>query len=109
MLTREQLVGQHFLPVEEVKVRALKGTVGVQGMTAGDALDYHKAVEKTAKDGDVNVESLAKLLVRCVVNDKRERVYSDDEWPEIMKWPYSALQTVSRVAMRLNNGSAEGN
>ena len=108
MLTREQLVGHRFLPFEEVKVPSMGGSIGVQGMTAGDAVAYYKIVEKQTKNG-MDVEALAKLLVRCIVDEQRERIFGDDEWNEVMKWPNAALHTVAQVAMRLNNGSAEGN
>jgi len=108
MLTREQLVGHHFLPFEEVDVPALKGTVGVQGMTAGDAISYFKLIEKSNGKDNSNIEGLAKLLVRCLVDENRQRIYTDDEWPEILKWPHLAVEKLARTAMRLNR-SAEGN
>jgi len=112
MLTREQLLsGKSFLPFEEVDVPELGGSVGVQGMTAGDAMAYAKTIEKKGKkqDDELDIESLAKLVVRCVVDETRTRIYGDDEWGEVMKWPHAALQRVALAAMRLNNGSAEGN
>jgi len=112
MLTREQLLsGKSFLPFEEVNVPEFGGTIGVQGMTAAEALAYAKAIEKKGRkqEGELDIEALAKLVVRCVVDENRARIYNDDEWGEVTKWPHAALQRVAFAAMRLNNGSAEGN
>lgn len=110
MLNRDALLsGKSFLPFEEVSVPELGGTVGVQGMTAGDAMAYYVSLGKRKADERMDVDSLAKLVVRCCVDDQRQRVFEDDEWTEVVKWPNSALQRVALAAMRVNNGTIEGN
>lgn len=111
MLNREKLLnGTSFLPFEEVDVPELGGVIGVQGMTACDAIEYHNALG----GGDVQgIEQLAKLVVRSVVDENKDRIFQDDEWETIVKgshaWPIAALNRVALVAMRLNQGSTEGN
>ena len=108
MLTREQLLDvKSLLPFEKVDVPELNGVIGVQGMTAGDAVEFYKEVKDVK--GAMDVESLCKLIVRCVVDENRQRIFTNGDWELIMKWPHSAVQKVAMVAMTLNGGGAKGN
>lgn len=114
MLTREQLLnGKSFLPFEIIEVPELGGAIGVRGMTAGDALAFYREITKKGKKADMDAEDWAKLVVRCLVSETGERIFSDDEWETVLigehAWPMAALQRVALVAMRLNRGTDAGN
>lgn len=112
MLTKDQILnGTSFLPFRELEVPELGGTVGIQGMTAGQAIDYHRELAKLGDDP--GVEGSALLIVRSLVDEKRERIFADDQWEAIITgpraWPISAVNRVAMAAMELNGASVEGN
>jgi hypothetical protein len=101
-------------PTETVDVKEFGAPVIVKGMDAKELTRFQKSLEKPGKKaGEVEIDNETfahKLLVRCLVDGKGERLLKDDEFALLQKWPGSVFHKLSQVAMRLNGySSAEGN
>lgn len=125
-LTRDALLSaKNTCPSETVNVPELGGSVIVRGLMAGELTSFQKAVQKLdpkkangksepSEPLEVAIDEdtfAAKLLVRCLVSEKGERLLQDDEWGLTQQWPGIAFQRLAAVALRLSGyvGSAEGN
>lgn len=113
MLTRDKLIAKVSLLSEVVHLPEMGGDVLVRGMTAAELLNFQAAVNVGKKNGAASIDEKTfpmKLLVRCIVDEKGNRILGDDDWSSLDQWPATAFQRAAAVALRVNGyGSAEGN
>lgn len=117
LLTREQILSASDLPREEVEVPEWGGTIIVQGMTAAERGAYEQSFTKQVKDkrggartetnSDAMREVRERLAVRCIVDDKGERLFGDGDVRALGEKSAVALERVARVAQRLNGVTEE--
>lgn len=90
---------------EEVDVPALGGTVIVREMT-GTERDAYEATIMTRRGGGrivVNTDNFrARLLVRCIVNESGERLFTDDDAAALGRIGARSIGRLYDVATRLN-------
>jgi hypothetical protein len=87
--------------IVDVPMPELGGEVRLREMDAGEVLGHYASVQGKDAMQD-RAEVLARLVVKCLVDDNGERVFTDDEWETVTHWPNSALQRAAGAAMRLN-------
>jgi hypothetical protein len=80
-LSRDEILAT-TLPSETVDVPEWGGKVILRGLTALERDDYEQAMVETAPDGSVRAKRKlhnvrASLVVRCVVDEAGERVFTD--------------------------------
>lgn len=112
-LSREEILARATLRIEEVAVPQWDTTVRVRELSAIDKdklqmsmVDMSKVGANGALDGAVSQSSLigmrAKLICYCVVDQKGDRVFNDDDIPAIGDMPAAPWEPVFDVAMRLS-------
>jgi hypothetical protein len=106
MLKREEILSKTKLRQETVTVEEWGGDVIVSEM-AGDVRDeWEQLLRKKDKSGNI-VSARAKLVVFTVVDEKGNRVFTEDDIPAIGKLSSEALEKICRVAVRINGLTAE--
>lgn len=101
MLKREEILSKVSLKKEAVFVEEWGGEVLVSEMS-GTARD---AWEQSIREKDAQgrfVSTRAKLILFTVVNETGERIFKDEDLPEIGKLSSFVIEKVCAVAMRLN-------
>jgi hypothetical protein len=101
------------LPSERVAVPEFGGEVVVRGMSAKERLAFEKTLVKAdGKPEQVDQDALSvKLLVRCMVDDKGDRLLADEDAPFIEGLRGDVFQRLVTAAFRVNgySGGTEGN
>jgi len=90
---------------DAVVVRCMDGVL----RDAFEARYQEMLAESKKEDGQRvgNIEYLAILLVRCLVDEDGARLYGDDETGDIKRLPTSTLMPLAEAAMRVNGLSEE--
>jgi len=108
-LTRDEILAAgRKLKQEAVEVPELGGTVIVREMTGAERDSWEASVLDTSgPDPKPNLENTrAKLLVRTVVDEQGERLFTDDEIDLVGALSAGALDRLFAVAARLSRISA---
>ena len=108
-LTREALLGATAPPQQVVKVAELGGEVIVRGMT-GEERDAFESglIEGKGKRRDVNMRNMrAKLVSYCCIDEKGERIFSDEDATKLGKTRADVLNRLFTVAQKLSGISEE--
>lgn len=112
-LSREALLAAAKCPTETVEVPELGSAITLRGMTGRELIMFQRSVDKAKKTGEAAIDEesfLAKLLVRCIVDDDGSRLLEDDDWQAVLEWPGVMVQRLTSVALRLcGYGTDEGN
>ena len=100
MLTRDEILKKVDTQIKIVKVPEWGGDVRVRGMT-GEERDAFEGSIVTVVGGKSVVDTKnirAKLIVQCVVDEKGERMFSEEDINVLGKKSASALQRVFSLA-----------
>lgn len=85
------------------KVKLGKGEVIVSEIGAADYIRIWTDEAYQDKDGNTDMTKFTPALVAyCVVNEKGERVFSDDDIPALARSSHGPFHEIARVARRLN-------
>jgi hypothetical protein len=108
-LTREAILKAEDLKGELVEVPEWGGSVFIRCMTGTERdLFEAEAYSVKGKNVEINRENFrARLLVRVIVDDKNERLFSDKEIGTLGAKSAKALDRLFTVAMRVNGLSRE--
>lgn len=105
-LTREQILHSNPRSYKDVRAPELGGTIRVQSLTGKEFEDY-QATNRGKPDKNGNVPtifagSVARLLVRCIVDQEGKRIFGDDDAPALAEANAAALNRLFRAACKLN-------
>lgn len=108
-LTKQQIIEAKDLPLETVHVPEWGGEVDVRGLSGADRDSFEdETVKFNGGERVVNVINLrARLCARCMVDEKGERMFSEDEVAELGRKSGAALARVFAAAQRLSGLSPE--
>lgn len=119
LLTRGQINDADDRPYEDVPVPEWGGEVRIRGMSGTERDAYQNSMVSIGPSGKVQrislQDALAKLLVRCIVNENNERIYGDKDTAELGAKNAEILERLRDVAKRLSGlgkeelEAAEGN
>lgn len=100
-LSRNEILAAQDLPREEVRVKEWGGTVIVRGLTGAERDAYEASLLQGR--GVINYENArAKLLVRCLVDEQGERLFSDADVDILGAKSAAVLDRLFSVAARLS-------
>ena len=104
LLSKEDILSKSDLPFEDVDVPEWGGKVRVRTMTGSQRDAWETSVYVTKGDVvEVNRDEFrAKLLARCIVNEKGERLFTDKEISALSGKSSKALDRLFAVAQELN-------
>lgn len=104
MLTKEQILKADDMNYEDVEVEEWGGTVRVSTMTGTARDDYEASLfDKKGDDIEMNRKNMrAKLVARCIVDEKDEPLFTDKDVDKLGRKSAKALDKVYEVAARLN-------
>jgi tRNA(Phe) wybutosine-synthesizing methylase Tyw3 len=104
LLSKEQILSAEDLQSEIVEVPEWGGTVKVRMMTGSERDAFEMSIFKVkGKDTERNfVDLRAKLVARTLINEKGERIFTDDDISALGKKSAKALDRVYQAASRLN-------
>jgi hypothetical protein len=111
-LTASEILGMDDLPVEEVNVPEWKNRkVLICGLTAAAKNAYQASiVEIQGKHRKLKLEhSTAKLLVRCLVDQKRQPIFTETQILQLGAKSAAVLERLAKVASRLSGMDEEDN
>lgn len=111
-LTKADIAKAPDLPKEEVSVPEWGGEVLLRGLSGTDkdrflAETLRPASEKNAEKEIKYDDITARLVARCLVDDAGERLYSDEQIPELGKKSGDVLTRLFKVAQRLSGLEGE--
>jgi len=114
-VTRETIQSADDVPWEDVPVDEWeKGAViRMIGLNAKEASSYSRGMVQLDKKGNVSNINLddfmAKLVVKTAVNEKFERIFTDDDIPWLNTKSALVLKRLTDVAQRLSGMDEEEN
>lgn len=104
ILTRDVILSADDVKREKVSVPEWGGDLFVATMsgTARDAWEQTLVTRKNGKT-EPNLENMrARLVVACVVDDKGERLFKDEDAVALGKKSSKVLERLAKVAQRVN-------
>lgn len=110
MLNKQAIFDTQDLKTEEVAVPEWNGSVRVRTMTGTERDGWEASLSPTGSKG-VDLSNLrARLLVKCIVDEQGERIFTDEDADALGAKSAAALERVFAVAQRLNGlaGNAVG-
>ncbi len=105
LLSKDDILGMDDIPVEEVVVPEWKNRrVLISGLTAAGKNAYQSSlVELQGKTRKLKLEhSTAKLLVRCLVDAKRQPLFTETDIIRLGTKSAAVLERLAKVASRLS-------
>jgi hypothetical protein len=102
MLTRDEILSKAVLKRETVTVPDLGGDVILQEMSGTQRDAWEQSLQSRDKQGNL-VNARAKLVVATLVNEDGTRMFSDDDVDCVGEIPFSVLDRICDVALRLNH------
>lgn len=107
VLSREQLLAAVTLPVERLHIPELGGHVFVRGMTGHERDSWEASlIRGRGKKREVNTQNVrAKLAVRCLCDERGERLFKDHEADLLGGIRVDVLQRIYEAAQRLSGVS----
>jgi hypothetical protein len=108
-LTRDSILNAKDLKRELVKVPEWGGEVYVRCMTGSERDNFEsEAYQVRGKSVDINKDNFrARLLVRVLVDEKGERIFSDQDVAALGDKSGKALDRLFSAAMRVNGLSRD--
>lgn len=106
LLTREQLLAPREPPHEYVDVPELGGTVRVRGLSASEKDEFEGQWLET-KGPSRHQHYRARLLARCLIDDKGARLFTDKDIPALGALPVVVLDKLVLVAQKLSGMAKE--
>lgn len=109
-LTRELILKAQDLKRESAEVPEWGGTLFIRGMSGAerDAFETSLFSKNGAERIFTGDNIRAKLLVRCIVDDKGERLFGDDDVAALGQRNAATLDRLYDIAQRLSGiGNAE--
>jgi hypothetical protein len=108
-LTKDQIVAAEDLKSETIEVPEWGGSVTLRRMTGAER-DAYEADIYDAKGATITLKRenfRAKLIARCLVNEKGERMFEDGEIAALGKKSAAALDRCFQACQRLNGLSKD--
>ena len=102
-LSREALLTPAAVPVEEVPIAALGGSVKVRGMTARQRSEFEKSFQTSSgkpnkrKQGQMR----ERMCVACCVDDDGQALFTEDDIDALGRQRADIVEPIVNVAMRL--------
>lgn len=114
-LSRDSILAAQDIPTEKVSVPEWGGEVIVRGLTGDELDDYQGSIRqfRPSLDGKgmepvlVQQGMHAKLLVKCLVDEHGERLFTDNDAGELGRKAGAVLDRLSDIANRLSGLSEE--
>jgi hypothetical protein len=103
VLTREDILGGDDRPMERVNIPEWAGAVFVRGMTSADRDSFEAETLEDRGHAGIAVkyqDMRAKLAVRCLVDAKGDRIFTNEEYAVLSTRAAAALDRIFAVAMR---------
>jgi hypothetical protein len=109
LLSKDQILSADDLPYRDVEVPEWKGSVRVRTMTGAERDSFEADIyQKKGDTIELNREHFrAKLLGRCIVDEKGARLFSDKDIMVLSAKSVKALDRLFTVAQELNGISKE--
>jgi hypothetical protein len=103
ILSREAILGAQDLQTQEVNVPEWGGSVIVRGMTGAERDAFEASImDLNNKDSKINFQDMrAKLLSKCLADEKGNRLFSDADIEALSGKAASALNRLFEVAQHL--------
>lgn len=100
-LKREEILSKMDLKKEAVLVEEWGGEVLVSEMSGASRDAWEQAIREKDAQGQF-VSARAKLILFTVVDEKGQRLFKDEDLPEVGKLSSFALEKLCVVSMKLN-------
>jgi hypothetical protein len=100
ILGKEAILGINDLTHEDVDVPAWGGTIRLRTLTGSERDAYESSIFKQGKSDFQNIR--AKLLARCIVDDKGKRLFKDAEIEALGSKSAAVLDMLFIKAQKLN-------
>jgi hypothetical protein len=114
MLTRDQILAANDLRKETVEVPAWGGSLTVREATALERDEYEESILTPHLNAENKPElkpdfrnSKAKLLVKCIIGENGERLFSDKDVEMLGQKSAQAVDLVFQVIRRLSGMTLE--
>lgn len=103
-LTRDQIIAADDRETREVDVPEWGGTVKIRALSGWERDNYEKSIMKFQGDRAVPdmANATAKLLARCIVDDKGERLFTDKEIGDLGRKSSQVMSRLYDVAAELS-------
>ena len=98
---REQILAANTLKSEAVEVPEWGGTFFIRVLNPEQLVDYYKHLGTFDNDSPGYLVSLS-LLTHCLVDDKGNRILTDDDAVELNKQHGALVNHLCRVATEIN-------
>lgn len=108
-LTRADVLAATKVPTEDVYVPELRGMVTVRGMTGAERDAYEATLFKgKGRHREINLANArAKLVAFCCVDDRGQRIFSDDDITTLGTVRADIVNRLSGPAQRLSGITEE--
>lgn len=103
LLSKSDILGAEDLPTRDVSVPEWGGDVRVRGLTGQGRDAFEMKMASANKSGsNADVDFRASLVVRCIVGEDGERLFTDKEVVQLARKSGAALDRVFDVVRELS-------
>jgi hypothetical protein len=109
LLTKDAILQADDLEYEELEVPEWGGTVRIRALSGKERDAYEASMrQQRGKEFIANLANIrAKLVVKCVVGEDGERLFTDQDAPAVGEKSAAALDRIFEVCARLSRLSDE--
>lgn len=104
MLTKDQIISANDIITETISIPEWGGDVSIKVMSGTERDAFESSIfEQKGKDIQRNLNNLrAKLVSKCLIDDKGSRLFSDKEIEIVGKKSAKVLDRLYEVCVRIN-------
>jgi hypothetical protein len=100
-ISRQEIIDAQDIKTMDVEVPEWGGTVTVKAMSVGDRDAF--TVWVSDREGRVSAQDfMAKMVAMCLIDEKGNRMFSDDELPLISAKSIPAIERIFKVVQDLS-------
>ncbi|NWN89182.1 MAG: hypothetical protein HLX51_11695 [Micrococcaceae bacterium] len=103
LLNKKAILEAEDLTTEDIYIPEWEGTVRVRGLNGSERDSFEMKMAAANKSGATkDLDFRASLVVKCIVDENGERIFTDKEVPQLAKKSGAALDRVFDVVQRLS-------